>query len=382
MRNVLVALVVSLLAAAASASTGFNVPAKNGTHHYGISSGWYTPARAALTLNPRNIERNGAIDASTTNAPVWTSRYWNVTQTMFGAGFPMSGVNEKGLIIQATILRDRPYPAPPARALVLQRSQWTQYHLDTSASLQEVIAKSVTGEHPVMPQSAINAQFQVCDVRDCAVISYYDDKVVAHGSIGRVEVDLASGAQKVDRANLFPWGTIANSLLSENIAAFEKPSADMNDSLARFNSVTSAVQGYAKGKVDLTRIFADLAKVDQHFPKTTWNEVYTVQQRGDRTSVRLSFKKPEAPMEQLQSIEVTPASFDVECGKPTTMWWIDMDRPGGDRSSEHFGYTREVQQVLAMQHAKENGGQFPRATLEPMVTAPETKTTCKKPHID
>ncbi|HSI04944.1 MAG TPA: hypothetical protein VLC93_10720 [Myxococcota bacterium] len=371
------------MSVSASASTGFHIARKSPRDgaQYAISTGWYSPARAAVVLNPRHLHRNGALEAGTANAIEWTSRYWSLAQTMFGAGFPMSGVNERGLIIQSTVLRDRPYPSAPARARVLQRSQWSQYHLDTSESLAEVISKSVTGEHPVIPSGTINAQFQVCDAKDCAVIAYYDDKVVAHGSMGRIEVDLVSGAQKVDKANRWPWATISNHSLDDAIAAVQRckatPCADLDDSLARFVRVTSAVRSYGSKPVAQTRLFADLATVDQGFPKTTWNEVYSVTQRGDRVSVRLSFKTPGAPIENLQWLEVNEAAFEVDCGQPLRMWWIDLARAGGDRTREHVAHTREAQETLALQHAKESGGVFPRAILEPMVTAPETKTACR-----
>ncbi len=380
----ILAIAVALLSQSAAASTGFRVAGKSPqeTSHYAISTGWYSPVRAAVTLNPRHLHRNGALEAGVTNATEWTSRYWSLSQTMFGAGFPMSGVNERGLTIQSTILRNRPYPTPPARAVVLQRSQWSQYHLDTSASLAEVISKSVTGEHPVIPHGTINAQFQVCDPKDCAVISYYDDKVVAHGSIGRIEVSLVSGAQKIDKANRWPWATVSNHLLEESIASAQRCKTaacdGLDDSLARFGRVTAAVQGYGAKAVDLSQVFADLATVDQGYPKTTWNEVYTIQKRGDRSSVRMAFKAPAASMESLQWIEVDDRAFDVDCKGPRAMWWIDLARGGGDRTREHIEPTRAVQETLAMQHAKESGGVFPRDILEPMVSAPETKTRCER----
>src|SRR5262249_4139321 len=121
--------------------------------------------------------------------------------------------------------------------------------------------------------------------------------------MGRVEVDLTTGAQTIDRAKRWPWATIANHTADVSIATFERCSAaacaDLDDSFMRFNRVTEAARAYGSATPELSRLFADLKTVDQGYPKTTWNEVYTVEQRGGAVSVRLSYKAPGRAIEDL-----------------------------------------------------------------------------------
>ncbi|HJO94261.1 MAG TPA: linear amide C-N hydrolase [Victivallales bacterium] len=73
------------------------------------------------------------------NKPLhWVSKYNSVTQSPFSINFPLTGMNEKGLCIGETTLRETEYPKKDSRPAI-GTFQWIQYQLDTAATVKEVI---------------------------------------------------------------------------------------------------------------------------------------------------------------------------------------------------------------------------------------------------
>lgn len=64
--------------------------------------------------------------------------YGSITFTQFGRELPMSGMNEKGLVVVMMYHEDGEYPNEDAR-VTLNALQWIQYQLDQYATVDEVI---------------------------------------------------------------------------------------------------------------------------------------------------------------------------------------------------------------------------------------------------
>lgn len=69
----------------------------------------------------------------------WTSTYGSITFCQHGREFPLGGMNEAGLAVEALWLDASTYGEPDGRAS-LGVQQWLQYCLDTCATVAEVVA--------------------------------------------------------------------------------------------------------------------------------------------------------------------------------------------------------------------------------------------------
>ena len=80
-----------------------------------------------------------------TPALTWTSKYGSITFNQYGREFAHGGMNEAGLVIELMWLQETQYPGPDDR-FGLDCLQWVQYHLDTSATVAEVLASDAALE--------------------------------------------------------------------------------------------------------------------------------------------------------------------------------------------------------------------------------------------
>jgi predicted MPP superfamily phosphohydrolase/penicillin V acylase-like amidase (Ntn superfamily) len=89
-------------------------------------------------VNRRGVAKQ-AFDQGTAGAPPlrWTSKHGSVTFNRFGREFPLGGLNEAGLAIEA-LAGPAGYPPPDARP-ALNELQWIQYQLDTAGSVKDVL---------------------------------------------------------------------------------------------------------------------------------------------------------------------------------------------------------------------------------------------------
>lgn len=367
-----------LLSLPAWGSTGFRI-GSGATGHlpntYAISTGWYYPVKAAVTLNPRKLGKTAELFGESRPALQWTSLYRSVSQTMLGLEFPMSGVNERGLMIQATVLLGKKYPALQKDGFALYGPQWIQYHLDTSSSLAEVIAKSVTYQAPILPSGGTTLQFQVCDTAECAVLSFSGDSAVAQGSIGKIEIDLKHKTSTSDTTRLFPLSAIANHTYQDSIDNFALcrgfPCRHPSEAMERFFKAAHAVELFATYVMTSpaalrAEVFAKLAEVDQDPPLTTWNETFSFSPAG----IAMHYKSPKRAASDLQWIDFS--SFGAGCGSPAKLWWLDLDLAGGDQTSRWVAHDGAAQEFLIRQHTR----LLPPGQIEAIQGYPANKTKC------
>ncbi|MBN1164301.1 MAG: linear amide C-N hydrolase [Candidatus Krumholzibacteriota bacterium] len=89
-----------------------------------------------IIINKRGITKT-AFSIEDSPALRWKSLYGSVTFNQLGKGFPLGGMNEKGLVIEELNYSLSRYPRTSDRCL--NEMQWIQYHLDNFQSVQEVL---------------------------------------------------------------------------------------------------------------------------------------------------------------------------------------------------------------------------------------------------
>ncbi|MBN2185016.1 MAG: linear amide C-N hydrolase [Candidatus Krumholzibacteriota bacterium] len=103
----------------------------------------------------------------------WRSCYGSITFNQLGKDFPIGGMNEKGLVIEA--LNYTPSEYPPADSASIDEFQWIQYHLDTSQSVREVLESL---EKIAVSPVFIKLHYFLCDSRgETAVIEFIDREI-------------------------------------------------------------------------------------------------------------------------------------------------------------------------------------------------------------
>jgi choloylglycine hydrolase len=131
-------------------------------------------ADGLVIINPRGLAKTAVVAEG--QKPVrWTSRYGSISFNQYGREFPIGGMNEAGLAIEALWLAETVYP-PTGERRSISTLQWIQYCLDSFRSVAEVVASAaevaVTGQAPL--------HFLACDATaNCAVIEFLEGALVS-----------------------------------------------------------------------------------------------------------------------------------------------------------------------------------------------------------
>ena len=251
-----------------------------------------------------------------TQGASWTAKYGSVTFNQFGRDEPISGVNEKGLMVSLMWVDGTRYP-PADHRPVIGPLRWIQYHLDNHASVAEVVANAES----LRLSSQIPLHYLFADASgDAAVIEFLDGKMVVY------------------RGETLPVRALANSTYAESIASFEAakragkmPTSD--SSLDRFVRGTMLVSGDGD---PIARGFASLASVaSPGITSTRWSIVYDL-------GVNEVHFKTDAN-EAIRHFKVQ--SFDFSCRTPMKM--LDVTAPGsGDVAAAFVDYSRAANRDL------------------------------------
>ena len=214
------------------------------------------PCRIMVFVNPPGVEKQALI-APPEEPARWRSVYGSVTCNQVCKDFPVSGMNEAGLIVEQTTLWNTVYPDRDPRPAI-KETQWIQYMLDTCASTGEVIEKS---EGIRISQEAARLQYFICDRSgDACIISYI------------------MGEMTLIRGNEMPHQVIANDMYGTSLdylgihAGYggKRDIAPSDMSLDRFAAAADAV---ARHTYDAPgECFAALDRVS--FDLTQWSIVY------------------------------------------------------------------------------------------------------------
>ncbi|MBL6991903.1 MAG: linear amide C-N hydrolase [Bacteriovoracaceae bacterium] len=126
-----------------------------------------------IVVNKRDFNKT-ALNHGFENPVSWTSNYGSVTFNQHGREFPVSGINEKGLVIEVLWLSDTIYPAQTDIPQI-NELQWVQYQLDNFQNVDEVVAN--IDKLQIAPMAAA-VHYLVCDHNRCAVVEFLKGQTV------------------------------------------------------------------------------------------------------------------------------------------------------------------------------------------------------------
>src|SRR5262249_34425202 len=216
----------------------------------------FHPPDGLVLVNKRGTKKVSSIR---NQGATWTATYGSVTFNQFGRDNPMTGINEKGLVMMQMWLDDTRYPPADDRPAI-GILEWIQYNLDRHASVAEVVAQA----EAVRPTSRYPIHYLVADgTGDSATLEFLDEKLVIH------------------RGATMPVRALANSTYAASIAAFEKAKGNgvMPATVSSLDRFVRAAMLAGQGSAEpIARGFEILASVAQ--PSfTRWSIVYDLSAR-------------------------------------------------------------------------------------------------------
>ena len=272
----------------------------------------FYPPEGLVLINKRGTKK---ISSLRIQGATWTAAYGSVTFNQFGRDNPMTGINEKGLMVSQMWLDETKYPPADARPAV-GILEWIQYNLDRHASVAEVVANA----EAVRPVSRTPIHYLVADaIGDAATLEFLDEKLVVH------------------RGATMPVRALANSTYADSVAAFEKAKSkgEVPLTLSSLDRFVRAAMLASQGKAEpIGRGFEILASVAQpNF--TRWSVVYD-----------LSAREVHFRTEGNQAIRrLALAGLDFSCATPVKM--LDVTTGGaGDVRAALVDYTLVANRAL------------------------------------
>ena len=251
---------------------------------YGRNFDWSVGV-GALMLNPRQIQKVSFVLPP--ERPVrWISRYGSLTFTSFSRDMPVGGINEKGLVIECLISAST-FPARDSR-LVLNELQWIQYHLDTCASVEEVVASARNLR--IVPYAFRLHYFLTDASGDVAVMAYVDGKL------------------EIRKGETLPVPVLANRPYSQEF----QPQQD-----DRFQRASRQLSAFSDDKDEVDYAFKLLHQVAQG-DYTKWQVVYEPRAR------RLQYRS----LNNREIRSVSLEDFNLNTVKHTQVLGIDQGKPG------------------------------------------------------
>jgi choloylglycine hydrolase len=251
----------------------------------------------------------------------WLSRYGSVTFCQSGKEFPSGGMNEAGLIVEQTTLRETIYPAPDNRPGI-KELQLIQYLLDTCATVDDALKCLPTLR---IAQAASPIQFVLADqAGNLAFIAFLN------------------GQLQIIRENNIPVPVLTNSIYHEAYKYFEtkgKESSKISDeyvqnSLERFCIAAKAIKRLKNQEtLELTELFGILDAVKR--PDTLWNIIY------DPLALKIYLKTRWTTSEAWVNFS------ELDFSSPNNSLALNLQNPfSGDLHKHFVGYSTTLNRVL------------------------------------
>lgn len=128
-----------------------------------------------LTLNKRGMIKSSLEAKASDRSFSWTSIYGSLTFNQYGHELPNSGINEKGLTVEVMVLEKSTFPEV-SNLPSINESQWVQYILDTSATLEDAKANASKVR---ISKILIPLHYVICDAtNECAAFESLEGKQV------------------------------------------------------------------------------------------------------------------------------------------------------------------------------------------------------------
>lgn len=281
----------------------------------------------------------------------WQSRYGSVTFSQFGRDNPMAGMNEAGLTVSQMWLDEARYEAADERPRV-GVLEWMQYLLDTSASVEEALARGAE----MRIESRIPLHYKLVDAAGNAAI-----------------VEFLDGRRVVSRGDGLPYPVLANSSYSNSVKYLtsigQTTAPAGSGSLQRFARAAASIKATAPDGIEpVGRAFATLASVAQP-NHTRWSVVFdlknlTVSWRSDKNA-------------GIRSVGL--ADFDLSCQTPAKLFGVHEGGDGEDAAKKFRDYNRAEHAALIRKSYSETpfiGAQSEAAIAEAAAFA--EGSTCKE----
>ena len=286
---------------------------------------------------------------------VWESKYGSVTFNPFGRENPVSGMNEKGLVIGVLWLGQTKYPEPDKR-FAIGELNWVQYHLDQCETVEEVLRSDAFLR---IHRNAVGMMhfFAADSTGDAVVIEFLDGRQIVH------------------RGEDLPYHVVTNSTYQKSLQILElnplgqkcynKPM--VNPDRDRFEYTLRMVEDFPGDPNSVQYGFKTLKKVSLPENKmnitTQWSIVY------DTTGNVVYFKTSQAPT--IKTIDLKAISYN--CGDPLKVSNIHIEKGGSiNQRWEQYDRKRIFEQVKRIiSKAWMTEGKFTDDMLEDMIRRPE-----------
>jgi len=170
-----------------------------------------------LMFNPRGIEKKSMPVSEPHKRIHWITKYANLSFNQYGQTLPNGGINEKGLAIEILWLKNSNYGNVNGNK-ALNELQWIQYGLDSFASVNELIEKTV--DIKIKPMYAS--------------VHYYISDALGNSAV----IEYINGKRIVSTGNKMLYSAITNSTYENSVIGFQtKP----NNGYNRFNTICMCI---------------------------------------------------------------------------------------------------------------------------------------------
>jgi len=313
---------VSSLTPMAEACTTFCIQSKDQLV-FGRNYDWNIGVGLVM-INKKDIQKRAFLTSP--GEPVeWVSRYGSISFNQYGRELTTGGMNEAGLVVEQMWLSETRYPEPDKRP-TLRELSWVQYQLDTSRTVDDVIASDARIR--ISPDS-VTLHFLVCDKEGkVATIEFLNGKMVAH------------------KGDDLPVTALANNCYSDSLDYVkrfqcyggDKIKPESTGSLDRFSGAALGIKEYEKDEKEniIEHAFTILDRVSQK-SFTQWSIVYDVK------NLAIQFKTTAAPT--IKTLQMN----DFDFSHNTLVRVLDIDTPkAGDAAPEFVDYTLEINKKLVL----------------------------------
>jgi choloylglycine hydrolase len=120
-----------------------------------------TVSNGLIVYNPGGISKEG-FEFPEENIPKWTAKYASITLNVFGVGFAICGMNERGLSIGHLGFAEAKYPQKDDRP-VIDQIHFITYLLDNCANTAEVISSAKVIR--ISDESITREHYYICDAK-------------------------------------------------------------------------------------------------------------------------------------------------------------------------------------------------------------------------
>ncbi len=239
-----------------------------------------------LIKNNRGLKKTG-FPFSTKHKVSWVSKYGSMTFNQYGKEFPIGGINEAGLVVEALWLSETKYPKSPRKGYISEL-EWVQYQLDNFGSIEEVIA--ALPDIMIIPVGGALHFFIVDENGASAVVEFLNNKIIVNRKTDRHQAitndNYHDSQQYTDKRNKY------------------KSAFPCKKSLCRYKTACQATASLAKQTPTPHQLFEvmDKVKIDGY---TKWNIVYDI---CNRTIHFRSVNHPTIKKVEMGTFDYSPSS--------------------------------------------------------------------------